>query len=183
MEAVLAISSVVLWVVVLFNLLLTLALVRKVNSLPQGMGAGMPQPELLKSGEPAPAFRLPTLQGQETSLADYAGREVAMVFVSPSCSPCRAQMPTIKELYPQAKRQGTELLVVSLGGPDETQTFVGEFQLESPVLVTQYGSSFATEYKVAGTPSYYLIDKSGKIKEGGFFDNKWQELTKKWSAN
>src|SRR5512140_1069384 len=98
MQQALAINSILLWVVVLFNLLLTLALIRRVNSLP-----AMKDPEILKVGEKAPSFTLENSDGSMVTEVDFAGRQKVMVFVAPGCGACRTQMPKLQELYPQTK--------------------------------------------------------------------------------
>ena len=89
-ETVLIGSVALLWVLVLFNLVLTLGLVRRANA-----NAG-PQPmeeEGLEAGERAPDFTAETLDGEAVTLATYAGRDVAFLFMSPFCGPCREKLP------------------------------------------------------------------------------------------
>lgn len=85
MESILIISSILLWVVVLLNLLLTLGLARRIRN------AAFPVMESLKIGQKAPDFSALTLQGKTVTLADYAGHAAAFVFVSPDCKPCREE--------------------------------------------------------------------------------------------
>ncbi len=76
METILIISSVLLWVMILLNLLLTLGLSRRLN-------ARLPRMDFLKIGQPAPSFTAQTLQGETVTLSSYARRAVAFVFTSP----------------------------------------------------------------------------------------------------
>src|SRR5581483_1123376 len=71
METFLLVNSVLVWIVVLANLVLTLALVRRVNAFPgslAGVGSGLP------IGTPAPDFSLQTLTGQTVTLANFTSR-------------------------------------------------------------------------------------------------------------
>src|SRR5437899_6166907 len=99
METALIVSSGFLWLVVISNVLLTLALVRRLNQM------GTPQtPEGgLEAGEAAPDFMAQTLGGATVTLADYAGRSVALVFLSTTCQPCRDRLPTLEKLGPQMR--------------------------------------------------------------------------------
>src|SRR5690348_1026265 len=108
METGLVVSSAVLWLVVLLNLLLTLALVRRVNASPRTV----PQ-ERLKTGEPAPDFTAHTLDGELVSRSTYAELKVAFVFISTHCGPCREIMPQLVPLGPKAAQAGVELVLVS----------------------------------------------------------------------
>lgn len=175
MQTFLITSAILSWFVILFNLILGLVLVRRFRQLDVDH-----KPEVLQSGEKAPNFSLESLDGGITSLEDYKNQESLMVFVSPSCEPCRAQMPQIKALASQIEASGTQLLMVSLGDKEQTREFIDEFEMGCPVLISEYGGSFATNYKVPGTPAYYYINKKGIINGGGFFDKDWLSLTKKW---
>lgn len=74
MSQVIAISSVLLWAVVVFNLLLTFALIRQRTT-------GTTKSDILKAGQPAPDFSAETLLGETVTLSDYAGQEVAFLFI------------------------------------------------------------------------------------------------------
>ena len=179
METILIISSVVLWITVIFNLLLTFALVRKANEVAQPRN--MPQPDMLEVGAQAPEFVAETLDGHEITQADYTGKERAMVFVSSTCGPCRQQMPKLQQLYPKAQKAGVELMIFNMEDINTTQAYVEELQLQVPILAAPRGTNPLNEtYKVPGTPSYYVIDQKGKIAAGGFFDEKWHQLVSQW---
>src|SRR5206468_1306839 len=49
----------------------------------------------LPAGTPAPAFRLPRLDGGAVSLADFSGRRLLLVFSDPECGPCSALAPEL----------------------------------------------------------------------------------------
>src|SRR4051812_7859605 len=173
MLTMLAMSSVALWVVVGLNLIITLALVQRLNrqsAIPSG----------LKKGTPAPDFTAQTLHGETVTRANYAGRSAAFLFVAPNCGPCREEAPALEALAPAARRAGVELVLVSIGEAGETQQFVDEFHLTLPVLVAPEGSnSFSKDYKSPGTPSYCLIDTRGTVVSAGFpnmVDGEWQKL-------
>lgn len=148
MEQALVLSSVLLWILVLCNLVLTLALIRRanVNSLPK---------EGLKEGQPAPDFTAETLNGQKITLATYAQREVAFVFIEPTCGPCREALPSYEVLGPKAAQSGVDLVLVSMAHAEQTQRFVNEFDIQLPVLVApRESNTFMQGYKLSTAPSY-----------------------------
>ncbi len=73
METTLVVSSILLWIVALLNILLTLGLARRIRS-------AFPRLESLKAGQKAPGFSAQTLQGQTITLTDYEGRATAFIF-------------------------------------------------------------------------------------------------------
>lgn len=174
MESVLVISSILLWFAVLINIVLTLTLIRWANSFQKQTS---PNVDMLKASDIIPNSTLETLMGEQIQLASFLNNWLLAVFVSPTCDPCRQKMPLLKEIYPDIRRKNGEMVVVSIGDPEKTAEFVQEFDLAPlPVLVTSYGSDFARDYKIMGTPSYYLINHESRIEMGGFFDENWEQL-------
>jgi peroxiredoxin len=173
MERLLIVSSVLLWLLVLFNLLLTLALVRRIGG----------QAAALKLGQRAPAFEATDLRGQKVSLATYAGRSLALLFVAPHCGPCREELPRLQAVGPQARRAGVELVLVSVASHDETQTFARDNGIDLPILVApQESNPFMKDYKARGTPYYCVVGPQGRVQAVGFLDAEWRALADSWSA-
>lgn len=183
MEQLLVVNSIVVWLMVLGHLLLTFALVRKVNGISQANSNGgwpMPPREFLKAGQAAPDFEAETLNGKPVTLASYAGRKVAFVFMSPGCAPCRDAVPTLGKLQPRAAQAGVTLCLVMTSDREQTQAFVTELGVNLPILVTLPGGQFKTDYKVGGTPFYCLVNEQGQVEATGFFDDAWRTLTDQW---
>ena len=74
MDTILLVSSWLLWVIVLINFFLTLALIRRINMKP---GDHLESFETLEIGQKAPDFVGESLTGEQVKLADYAGRALA----------------------------------------------------------------------------------------------------------
>jgi methylamine dehydrogenase accessory protein MauD len=181
MENIVIANLVLLWVVVLFNLLLIIALVRRINKLPESLGRPV---EMLNVGDVAPDFRVETLDGQIITQADYLDRQHLMIFVSPSCGVCKEQMPKLQDLYPQARRSGIELMVISLANIEETRVFADAHKFTEPIYAVSKGiNPIGRDYKVAGTPQYYLIDEQRKIQAADFFGYEWEQLIQKWAID
>ncbi|HEX8600791.1 MAG TPA: redoxin domain-containing protein [Chloroflexia bacterium] len=183
MEQALLISSVLLWALVLFNLLLTLALVRKVNASAEER---KPAPLGLKVGDKAPDFVAQTLTGGTVTLSQFAGRPTAFLFIQPDCQPCREGLPEYISLHATARDAGAELVLVSIASAEYTREFVDENQVGLPVLVAHRNdSSFAEDYKMRGTPSYTYIDAQGRIESVGRPNKntrEWQAVIRSWEA-
>ena len=182
METVLLMSSIVLWLVVLGNLVLTFALIRRVNA---GDGrAGQELPSMgLEAGTEAPDFTAQMLGGEQVTRATYLGRSVAFVFISTHCQPCREILPEIGNLEPGAARAGVDIVLVSKDTQEATSAFVDEMQIHLPVLIAPFDSNpFMKEYKATVTPLYCLVDEQGKVQSAGLPQGgEWKALAESWS--
>lgn len=179
MESFVVVGLVLLWIVVLFNLMLTLALIRRVN------GAGAKEGvELggLPAGLTAPDFTAETARGEPASAGAFAGQATALVFIGPNCSHCLKTLPMIKELQPQAARAGIQFLLISDGTREETQAYIERHQIAAPVLVAPRGvNPLLGAYKVDGVPFYYMIDADRTIQAAGIpGDPAWQAIAAGW---
>lgn len=159
METALVVSSVVLWLVVLANVFLTLALIRRLNR------TGQPVVETgLKAGTTAPDFTAQTLQGVTKTLADYMGWAVVLIFVSPSCQPCRESLPMLQKAAVGARVGGVEFVLVSGGTLEETRAWDEEVDVQLPLLVaTQAQNPFFQDYHITSTPTFCLLGSDGKV--------------------
>jgi peroxiredoxin len=181
MDTLFLVSNIVLWVFVLFNFILTLALIRRGTA-----GAGpnaATRPNGLPAGEEAPPFTAETLAGEAVTLSTFAGRNVAFIFFGLDCGPCLEALPDYEALYPQARQKGTDIILVSTDTSEHTRAFVEEHQVQCPMLVAD--KAFMTDYKIRGTPSYTLVDPVGKIVSAGPTSRNvkgWRELVSSWEA-
>lgn len=159
LETALVISSVLLWLVVLVNSLLTLALIRRLNRTGQSLvDVG------LKVGTTAPDFRAQTLQGVTKTLADYLGRAIVLIFVSPTCQPCRERLPMLQQAAAEASTSDVEFVLVSGGMLEETQAWDQEVDIQLPLLVaTQDQNPFFKDYQITSTPTFCLLGADGKV--------------------
>lgn len=176
MEPILLASSILLWIVVLGNLLLTLALIRRSNTSAR---AGQSTFPALKAGEEAPDFSAQTLNGETVTRATYDGRKTAFVFISTHCQPCRDILPAMEELGPKAARSGVEIVLVSNETVEITSAFITEMDIHLPVLVAPSATNtFTKDYQATSTPSYCLVNEQGKVQSAGYPSMDWGE----WKA-
>ncbi|MBR5100513.1 MAG: AhpC/TSA family protein [Bacteroidales bacterium] len=120
-------------------------------------------------GAVAPDFTLNDPEGNPVTLSSLRGQYVIVDFWASWCKPCRAGMPAMKELYAKYHDKGLEIIGVSDDNNhdawkkaiEQDQTpwihVVDEFPEENkPARVI---SSYGVHY----IPSYFLLDKEGKI--------------------
>jgi thiol-disulfide isomerase/thioredoxin len=186
----LLVSLSLLWAVAIIDLVLTLRVARWIAARSEERRryvVGIPE---LRMDAPAPAFQARTLEGEPIRLDDFAGHGVALVFVSPSCGPCRAELPVLMELAPMARAaEGVEMLLVSDSGLEETRDWIDAVRDEDgvdvdlPVLVAAQDSTFLQEYNPnAGVPYFCLIDAGGLVRSRSLLvELEWQHAAQRWA--
>jgi peroxiredoxin len=115
----------------------------------------------LAAGTPAPAFRLPRLDGGDLALEDYRGRPVFLVFSDPECEPCDAIAPELERLH-RRSASDLQVLMVSRGDSEANRTKVAKHNLTFPVAL-QRQWEISRLYGKFATPIAYLISSEGVI--------------------
>ena len=185
METILGISVIVLFVGLVANFLVTIALAKRLERMKDEMLSGMGfDEETLEVGTPAPAFEAETTDGRQVTLADFAEKALALVFMSPHCGPCLDKLPSLNELYAKAKAKGVELVLVNVEDDAETtRSFAEKENLQIPMLsAPRHNNPLADAYKAMGTPFYCFINPQGNVESTGFFSKEWDTLAADWSA-
>ena len=82
----------------------------------------------VRTAQPAPAFALKNLAGQEVKSSQYAGKPLVVVFWTSLDKPCQRQLPALIELQQQFGGQGLTVLGISLDSvaPAELKAFATE---------------------------------------------------------
>lgn len=127
--------------------------------------------KMLAAGDKAPDFSIKDLGGATFSLeSERARNSVLLIFWSIFCEPCRAEMPLVQKLHDKYKGKGLEVVSVALDGEPLKGSIEGYVKQEAytfRVLIDELDPKemfkVADPYGVAGTPSLYLIDKTGMI--------------------
>jgi peroxiredoxin len=114
----------------------------------------------LKAGTPAPAFRLPRLDGGELALEDYRGQRVLLVFSDPNCGPCEQVAPELERLH--RARPDLAVVMISRRDAEANRQKVAALGLTFPVAL-QKGWEISKQYAMFATPIAYLIDEQGVI--------------------
>lgn len=126
----------------------------------------------VKNPDPAPEFKLTSLDGKPLTLAGLQGKVVLLNFWATWCGPCRAEVPDLIALQDRYKDR---LQIIGLNVDDddegEIQKYVDETGINYPVAMTsgeirmQYGG-------IPALPTSFVLDTLGRVvqKHVGLWD-------------
>lgn len=119
--------------------------------------------KLLEIGAEAPDFTLKDHDGKSVNLKALRGKVVVLDFWATWCNPCIRSMPSVQKLYDDYKDKGVMLYGVNaFERPNrDSVKFMRDKKLTYPILLD--GTPVANEFLVVGIPSFYVIDKAGKV--------------------
>lgn len=131
-----------------------------------------------KTGEVAPDFSLTDLSGNTVRLSDYRGKVVVVFFWTTWCPYCREQLVVLNGKYDAIAKDGIVLLAVNVG---ESKTKIESFTRGKNFkfrVLSDRDSSVADAYGLLGVPTYFFIDRGGKIRfsRNRFSEGLYQEL-------
>ena len=117
---------------------------------------------LLETGQPAPDFTFPGLNGKMVSLSDYRGHVVLVNVWATWCPPCVDEMPSMERLYRELKGENFEILAVSIDalGEKVVAPFMKKYNLSFPALMDPDGA-IKTLYHTTGVPESFIVDQKG----------------------
>jgi peroxiredoxin/uncharacterized membrane protein YphA (DoxX/SURF4 family) len=115
----------------------------------------------LPVGSDAPPFGLRDLHGEIVSLTALRerGQPVLLMFMSPSCGPCAAFIPTLQQ-WQQTLSARLTMAIITSGTSEDNEVF-NEHGLE--YVLVQDEREVAALYGVDFTPSGVFVTPSGKI--------------------
>jgi peroxiredoxin len=126
---------------------------------------------MIAVGAPAPDFKLRDQDGEETALADFAGRRVLLAFYPGDFSPvCSDQLEVYQGMKPQLAASGVELVGVSVDSFFAHKAFQEKLGFDTKLL-----SDFEPKGEVAKAYGSYfdgpgfanrtlvLVDENGMV--------------------
>ena len=137
-------------------------------------------PQMAKVGFIAPDFKLKKVTGESIALNTLRGKIVLVNFWATWCEPCRAEMPSMEEIYRDFNRKDFEILAVSSDedGLTSVKPFLDEFPFTFPILIDD--SLLINDlYGVSSIPTSIVIDRSGMITNRFFGAVDWSEPKQK----
>lgn len=122
------------------------------------------RPELLKVGETAPLWQLPSLNDEVVKIDDFKGQLVLLDFFYKSCYPCMQALPVLQQLHEKYRDKGLKIIGVN---PFDTKAegiadFLSKRNITYTVVLDE-NRQVVKSYRVSAYPTMYLIDRQGKI--------------------
>jgi peroxiredoxin len=130
--------------------------------------------------EAAP-FSLKNLDGKPTSLSDFKGKPVLMIFWARWCPSCCEEIPVLDKYF--SERQGqVAILLLAIDGEKEKRIrrYVEKKKITLPVLLDAK-EKVARAFGVTFIPVVFLIDREGWIIGKIVGERDWSS-PKAWSA-
>ena len=143
-------------------------LLLRIEALETGLGVAAPAQSGatrvmgLAVGTPAPAFELPTLNGEATKLESLRerGKSLLLFFTDPGCGPCTALLPEIAT-WQREHAAKMRVALVSRGTVEANRAKVTDTGVTHVFL--QNDREVAQAYQAHGTPSAVLVRQDGTI--------------------
>lgn len=163
-------STIALWVLVLFETGLLLLLLRVLGELRQkgvlsSVRNSLPSETWgLNVGEQAPSFTATDFDGNVVHLEDFEGHRRILAFILPGCSSCADAIRVLNTTL--HTENGMKVMVI--GGPvgDLNHAYATEHNAQMPILTPV--PDFDRElYRIRGVPFVFVLDEMGVIRAKG----------------
>ena len=104
------------------------------------------------------------LDGKPVSLAQLKGKVVMVNFWATWCPTCRVEMPQWQKFYDAYKDKGFELIALSIDDDEKLLRQVSKERGFSFPIAWRWDDKTDDNFgDIIGTPTLYVIDKSGKV--------------------
>jgi hypothetical protein len=149
-------------------------------SVPLGVGhaTGLSRVNI---GAPAPAFSAGGADGRRHSLSDYAGKLVVLEWTSPVCpfTAVKYRSGAMQALQRYAASRHIVWLSIDTAAPDRagylTPAAARTRMAQTHAAVTEFlfdvDGSVARRYGAKTTPSFFIVDRGGKLAYEGAMDD------------
>lgn len=134
--------------------------------------AQLPVIRFVRDPDPAPEFKLKTLDGKDLDLEAYRGKVILLNFWATWCGPCREELPGLISLQNRYKDRLQIIgLVVDDDDEKEIRSVVETEGINYPVALADSETRFAYG-GIAALPTVFLINTEGRVvqKHVGLFN-------------
>ena len=117
-------------------------------------------------GSPVPALALKDLSGAQFNIESEKGNVVIVNFWATWCPPCKAELPSLNNLYAQMLDR-KDLKIVTIPYNDSPENGLKYFKdngFNLPILVDAGGQA-AYRYGLTGVPETFFIDRKGVLRK------------------
>lgn len=142
----------------------------------------------LKTGDAAPAFSLPGIDGKTWTLNDFKADVLMVYFTSNHCPVCHAAEPRLIKLVQDMKGRSFEVVAINPNNPaglrvdelgyskyddsfEEMKFYARDQGFTFPYLYDGVTQKTALAYGCLATPHVFIFDKSRKLRYQGWLDD------------
>lgn len=136
------------------------------------------KPALLTPDAAAPDWTLFSAEGKKTSLAEMKGKVVLLDFFFIGCEGCMLSLKPLNKLHEQYKDQNVAMVSMTFRDSRKSvMEFKKTYNISYPIYVE--AGDVVKSYHVDAFPTFYFIDKEGKIAGVfvGYNDNFEEKVT------
>lgn len=136
--------------------------------------------KMLAVGQQAPDWELKTPDGKAVRLSGLRGNVVVMDFWATWCGPCKMAMPGVQSVHEKFKDRPVKVFGIDIWEKKDAEP--AEYMKSKKLTYTLllHGDKVADDYRVSGIPSFYVIDREGRVAyaASGFLPNREKELVR-----
>lgn len=127
---------------------------------------GCSEAPVVKIGDVAQDFTLPSLSGEEVTLSQFKGKNVFIFFWTQGCVFCQTEnIVHVNDIYLRGKKKGLVVFSINIAeSKGDAREFVKQKGLIFPVLLDRDASVTRKKYGVFVVPTLFIIGKDGLIK-------------------
>jgi peroxiredoxin len=120
------------------------------------------------TGAPRPTFKLQSLDGRVTDLADLRGNVVLVSFGATWCAPCSTELRALNEVFSEYKDKPVKFVWVSVESPEQVNNatlkrYARERKLTFPVLRDSSQAVFLQFSPRVRLPMIVMLGKDGAV--------------------
>ena len=118
------------------------------------------------TGQPAPGFKLQSLDGNPIALSELKGNVVVLDFWATWCPPCRKSLPHLQKISADSslKQKGLRVIAVNVReAKDKVQDFLKQNNYDFAVALDSDGAT-TEKYLIHGIPTTVVVDPAGLVQ-------------------
>jgi thiol-disulfide isomerase/thioredoxin len=157
----------------IFNLLLTFGVIRRLKEhtrlLDQQLAGGSHMTAMiLPAGSQVDEFTAVAIDGGDVTLADL-GDEALIGFFSPTCGPCKAQLPVFMETA-GGLRESVRVVAVVLNGETGSEEMAERLSPVARVVSESHDGPIVSAFRVTAFPSFAYVAQGAVTATGNAVD-------------